>query len=143
MPLTVQEVEHTVFSLIQELLKFDEPIPDFTTRFPNILESCLLTPFQTFGGKHLYPTLLSKAAILFYLMIKNHPFQNGNKRIAITATILFLNKNGKWIKAHIQEFYNFTIWVAESPPNFKQQTVSAVEQFIKEHLVNLLALANQ
>ena len=38
-PLTIHEVEHTAFSLARELLKCDEPIPDFTTRFPNILES--------------------------------------------------------------------------------------------------------
>jgi death-on-curing family protein len=134
LPLTVQEVEHIAFRLAQEHLSFNEPIPDFTTRFPNILESCLLTPFQKFGGKHLYPTLVSKAAMLFYLMIKNHPFQNGNKRIAITTLLLFLNNNGKWFNADIQEFYNFTIWVAESPAGFKQQAVSAIEQFIKQHI---------
>jgi len=37
----------------------------------------------------LYPTLVSKASFLFYLMIKNHPFQNGNKRIAITTLFTF------------------------------------------------------
>lgn len=135
-PLTVGEVEHIAFSLAQEHLSFNEPIPDFATRFPNILESCLFMPFQKFDGKHLYPTLISRAAMLFYLMIKNHPFQNGNKRIAITTLLLLLNKNGKWIKADIQEFYNFTIWVAQSPANFKQQTVSAAEQFIKKYMVS-------
>ena len=134
--LTVGEVERIAFRLAQEHLSFNEPIPDFTTRFPNILESCLLTPFQKFGGKHLYPTLVSRAAMLFYLMIKNHPFQNGNKRIAITTLLLFLNNNGKWFNADIQEFYNFTIWVAQSPAKVKQQTVSAIEQFIKEHMVS-------
>lgn len=133
-PLTVKEVEHIAFSLAQETLKFDEPIPDFTTRFPNILESSLLTPFQKFGGKHLYPSLIPKASILFYLLIKNHPFQNGNKRIAITTLLLFLNNNGKWLNIDIQEFYNFTIWVAASPAEFKVQAVSAIEQFIKKHL---------
>jgi prophage maintenance system killer protein len=134
-PLTVKEVEHIAFCLAKELLGFDEPIPYFTTRFPNILESCLLTPFQKFGGKHLYPALVSKAAILFYLMVKNHPFQNGNKRIAITTMLLFLNDNGKWFNTDIQEFYNFTVWVAASPADFKEQAVSSIEQFIKKHLV--------
>ena len=82
--ITIAEVEYLAFQLAKEHLAFDEPIPDFTTRFPNRLESCVLTPFQTFSGKALYPTLVAKAGILFYLMIKNHPFQNGNKRIAIT-----------------------------------------------------------
>jgi death-on-curing protein len=133
-PLTVRQVEHIAFSLAQEHLYFDEPIPDFTTRYPNILESCLLTPFQKFGGKNLYPTFALKAAMLFYLMIKNHPFQNGNKRIAITTLLLFLLNNQKWLNADIEEFYNFTKWVAASPADAKEQMVSAIEQFIKKHI---------
>jgi len=67
--ITVKEVEYIAFKLAQEMLAFNEPIPDFSTRFPNILESCLATPFQTFSGKSPYPGFLSKASILFYLMI--------------------------------------------------------------------------
>lgn len=72
--ITVSDVEYLAHRLAKEHLSFNEPIPDFSTRYPNILESCLLTPFQRFGGKSLYPSLASKAGILFYLMIKNHPF---------------------------------------------------------------------
>ena len=133
--LDVGEVERIAFRLAQEHFSFDEPIPDFTTRFPNILESSLFAPFQKFGKKHLYQTFALKAAMLFYLMIKNHPFQNGNKRIAITTLLILLLKNNKWMDVDVQEFYNFTVWVAQSPADFKQQTVSAIEQFIKEHLV--------
>ena len=93
--ITVKEVEYIAFKLAQEMLSFDEPIPDFSTRFPNILESCLATPFQSFAKKSLYPTFVSKAAMLFYLLIKNHPFQNGNKRIAMTTLFVFLYRNGK------------------------------------------------
>jgi len=135
LPLTVGEVQRIAFRLAQEHLSFNEPIPDFTTRFPNILESCLLTPFQKFGGKYLYPTLVSRAAMLFYLMIKNHPFQNGNKRIAITTLLLFLKQNRKWLNADSEEFYNFTKWIAASPADAKEQTVSAIEQFIKKHVI--------
>lgn len=110
--ITVREVEYTAFRMAQELLAYNEPIPDFSTRFPNILESCLATPFQTFSGKSLYPGLVSKASILFYLMVKNHPFQNGNKRIAMTTLFVLLHKNGKWLKVDTQELYNFTVWVA-------------------------------
>ena len=86
--ITLREVEYIAVRLAQEMLSFNEPIPDFSTRFPNILESCLATPFQVFSGRSLYPSLISKASIFFYLMIKNHPFQNGNKRIAMTALFL-------------------------------------------------------
>jgi len=132
--ITIQEVEYLAFRLAQEHLTFNEPIPDFSSRFPNILESCLLTPFQRFSGKSMYRSLVTKASILFYLMIKNHPFQNGNKRIAITALFVFLHKNDKWLKIDAQELYNFTIWVAQSPAAFKQQVVEAIEKFIRTHL---------
>ncbi len=132
--ITIADVEYLAFRLAKEHLSFDEPIPDFTTRFPNMLESCMLTPFQRFSGKALYPTMIGKASILFYLMIKNHPFQNGNKRIAITTLLTFLFGNDKWLKADTQELYNFTVWVAQSPSQFKEQVVAAIHKFIRNHL---------
>lgn len=135
--LTLKEVEYIAFKLAKETLAFDEPIPDFSTRFPNALESCLAVPFQKFSGKSLYPTLVSKAAMLFYLLIKNHPFQNGNKRIAMTTLLVFLYRNGKWIRVDTQELYNFTVWVAQSPRTVKDETVKATEKFLKSHLVKL------
>src|SRR3989338_4386332 len=95
--LSVQEVEYAAHRLAKEWMGWNEPIPDFGTRFPNILESCLSAPFQEFGGQSPYKGLLGKASILFYLMIKNHPFQNGNKRIAVTTLLIFLFKNKKWL----------------------------------------------
>jgi len=135
--ITLQEVEYIAFKLAKEKFSFDEPIPDFSSRFPNALESCLAVPFQKFSGKSLYPTLVSKAAMLFYLLIKNHPFQNGNKRIAMTTLLVFLYRNGKWIKVDAQELYNFTVWVAQSPRTVKEETVKATEKFLKIHLVKL------
>ena len=134
---SIQEVEYLAFRLAREHLSFDEPIPDFSTRFPHSLESCLLTPFQRFSGKFLYRSLVSKAAILFYLMIKNHPFQNGNKRIAMTTLLVFLYKNNKWIKVDTQELYNFTVWIAQSPPKVRKETVKAIEKFLSAYIVNL------
>jgi death-on-curing protein len=134
--ITVADVEYLAFRLAKEHLSFDEPIPDFSTRFPNVLESCVVTPFQGFSGKALYPSLIAKASILFYLMIKNHPFQNGNKRIAITTLLTFLIGNGKWLKADSQELYNFTVWVAQSPSEFKDQVAAAIQKFIRGHLTD-------
>jgi len=135
--ITLKEVEYIAFKLAKEMLSFDEPIPDFSTRFPNALESCLAVPFQSFSGRSLYPTLISKAAMLFYLLIKNHPFQNGNKRIAMTTLFVFLYRNGKWLVVDTQELYNFTVWVAQSPRTVKDETVKAAEKFLKTHLVKL------
>ena len=135
--ITLQEVEYIAFKLAREKFSFDEPIPDFSTRFPNALESCLAVPFQRFSGKSLYPTLVSKAAMLFYLLIKNHPFQNGNKRIAMTTLFVFLYRNGKWLRVDTQELYNFTVWVAQSPRTVKDETVKATEKFLKKYLIKL------
>lgn len=50
--------------------------------------------YQTFGGEELYPSVEEKAAMLLYLVIKNHSFSDGNKRIAATLFLWFLNNNG-------------------------------------------------
>ena len=135
--ITVQEVEFLAFRLAREHLSFDEPIPDFSTRFPNVLESCLLTPFVKFSGKSLYSSLPAKGSILFYLLIKNHPFQNGNKPIALTTLLMFLHKHDKWLEVDEQELYNFTVWVAQSPAVLKDEVVMGIEKFIKSHLVTV------
>ena len=116
-------------------LPFEEPIPHFSTRFPNILESCLATPFQTFSNRTLYSGFISKASILFYLMLKNHPFQNGNERIAMTTLLYFLYKNNKWLKVDNIELYNFAKWVAESNSKLKAETIAAIDKFIKTYIV--------
>lgn len=135
--ITLKEVEYISFKLAQEILSFNEPIPEFSTRFPNILESCLASPFQSFSGRSLYPDLVSRASILFYFMIKNHPFKNGNKRIAMTTLFVFLHKNSKWLKVDTQELYNFTMWIAQSPPGAKSESVRATEKFIRSHMLGV------
>jgi|SRR3989338_1631718 len=135
--ISIIEVEFIAFAAARKFLTFNEPIPDFGTRLPNKLESCLATPFQKFSGKYLYAGLIAKGAILFYLLIKNHPFQNGNKRIALTTLLTFLYQNKKWLKVDNQELYNFAVWVAQSPANLKNEVTKAIEKFISNNLVNL------
>ena len=135
--LTLQDVELVAHALARELLKWDEPIPPFRTRFPEKLESCLATLNQSFGGRDLYPTLTDKAAVLFYLMVKNHPFQNGNKRVALTATLVFLRRNGKWLSVDAQRLYNFAVWVAESPAELKDSVLQGIRDFLTKTMVDL------
>ena len=135
--LSIAEIEYAAHRFARETMEWNEPIPDFSSRFPNILESCLMTPFQKFGGKFLYKGMTARAATLFYLMIKNHPFKNGNKRIAMTALFYFLHKNKKWLKVDEQELYNFAKWIAESNPKLRKETVFAVEKFLKNYMINL------
>jgi len=57
-------------------------------------KSALSTIYQTFGGHDLYSSVQEKAANLLYMVIKNHPFNDGNKRIAATMFVYFLSLNG-------------------------------------------------
>ena len=68
-----------------------------------LLDSALARPRATFGGEDLYPDLWHKAAALMHSLIKNHPFVDGNKRTALTATGLFLELNGYVMTASNEE----------------------------------------
>lgn len=135
--LTIKDIEYVAYRLAKETMSWNEPIPDFSTRYTNALERCVEAPFQAFGGRQLYPGLIKKASILFYLMIKNHPFQNGNKRLAMTTLFIFLFQNKKWLKVDNQELYNFARWVAESNAKLKEDTVRAVETFLTNYLTDI------
>lgn len=137
-PISLKEVEYLAHRLAKELMEFDEPIPDFSTRFPRVLESCLAVPFQQFDRKYVYHGLVEKASMLLYLMIKNHPFQNGNKRIAMTTLFVFLYKNKKGLKVDQQEMYNFTMWVAQSPAKLKDSVIDGINKFINSYLVDFI-----
>lgn len=134
---SLSEVEYVAVTLAKKFMGWDEPLPDFGSRYPNILESCLAAPFQKFNRKFLYKGLTAKASMLFYLMVKNHPFENGNKRIAVVTLLYFLWKNGKWLRVDNQIMYNFAKWVASSDPSVKDATIQAVDKFFSDHLVNL------
>lgn len=135
--LTLEHVQHLACRLAIETMSWNEPIPEFTSRFPGRLESCLKTPFQTFGGKDPYPTLEHKAGMLFYLLIKNHPFQNGNKRIAVTSLFTFLAINRYWLSISNEDLYHLSIMVAMSPPAMKDALVVGVKDIIRKHLTRL------
>ena len=136
--ISVGEVREIVHIFAQKFLEWDEPIPDFETRYPGILESCVATPFQTFSKKELYPGLIPKAAILFYLMVKNHPFKNGNKRIAVVTLLTFLYKNKKWLSVDAKSLYDFAKWVAASNPQVRTEVTQAIEKFIVSNIVEIL-----
>lgn len=56
-------------------------------RDEGMLESAISNPFQTFGGKELYPSIQAKAAQLCYGLVKNHPMIDGNKRIDLPVNM--------------------------------------------------------
>jgi prophage maintenance system killer protein len=132
--LTVRDVEQISFYLARALMTYDEPIPDYSSRYPGVLESCLAAPFQWFGGRALHRGVVAASSELFYLMLKNHPFQNGNKRIAITTLLIFLSLNGKWLRVDLLEFYSFSIRVAESDSRDKNEMILEIRAFIRRHI---------
>lgn len=135
--INVAEIEFIAFRLAEKLMTWNEPIPDFGSRFPNILESCINQPFMQFSRKDLYRGLVGKASILFYLMIKNHPFQNGNKRIAIMTLFHFLGKNGKWLSISNESLYRFAKNVASSKPRSKDKVIDHIQDIINKNLIDL------
>lgn len=134
--ITIGDVEYTAINLARVLMTWNEPIPDFKTRFPNILESCLAVPFQTYNRKPLYKRLIGKSSILFYLMIKNHPFKNGNKRIAVMTLLLFLVRNGKWLDTNPDQLYNMAVEIARSSPKKKDLILEKVRIFLEKGIVD-------
>ncbi len=63
------------------------------------LEAAISRPQATFGGKDLYPDIMSKAAALAHSLLINHPFVDGNKRTAFACMELFLQENNYVISA--------------------------------------------
>jgi death-on-curing family protein len=133
-PLNLREAEFIAHAAVVELMNYDsEPIPPFHTRSPGMLESCLSEPFQTFAGKDLYPSFSKKAAVLFYLVIKNHPFQNGNKRMSIVLAQVFCYVNKKWLDIPPDKLYQIAITVAESEAKDKESVVKTLEKAFKQY----------
>lgn len=83
---------------------------------------------QTFDGKDLYSTIEEKAANLFYLIVKNHPFIDGNKRSGAYAFIWFLNKAGvlNINKISPPALTAFTILIAKSNPKEKEKMIGLI-----------------
>jgi death on curing protein len=86
----------------------------------NLLESALETPFQSFGGEELYPTIQAKAARLGYGLIKNHCMVDGNKRIGTHAMLVFLALNGIELSYTQKELYETILDVAASKLGYEE-----------------------
>ena len=93
--------------------------------------------YQTFDGKDCYPTLEEKAATLLYLITKNHSFSDGNKRIAASCFLYFLDKNNMLYKNNFpiidsSALFALTLLIAESKPEemdiMKQIVISVLNK---------------
>lgn len=61
----------------------------------SVADSAVSRPHASFGGEEFYPTIEQKAATLLFGIARNHAFVDGNKRVAVLATLQFLNRNGR------------------------------------------------
>lgn len=101
-------------------------------RDENILASAVNTPFQTFMGNELYPSLYDKAAQLCYGIANNHPFTDGNKRTALHSMYVYLIINGFDITATQQDVENMIIDVAAG-----NMTNVELAQWLQENTVKI------
>ena len=83
-------------------------------RDSNMLDASINSPFHTFDGQYLYPTLQAMASHLAFSLIKNHPFLDGNKRIGILAMLVFLDINGLPVTCTNDELVDIGLGLADS-----------------------------
>lgn len=94
--------------------------------------------YQTFGGEDLYPSVEEKAAMLLYLVVKNHSFSDGNKRIAAMLFLWFMEKNGILYSADGRKriadntLVALTLMIAESRTEEKDVMVKVVVNLINK-----------
>lgn len=81
-------------------------------RDENLLDSALSTPYQTFSGEELYPTVQKKAACLCFGLVNNHAFNDGNKRIGILAMMTLMELNGLKVLCEDYELVDLGLSVA-------------------------------
>ena len=118
-------------------LKYKEESELFGIERDKGLKAIIGNVYQSFSGQDIYNSIEEKAANLLYLVVKNHVFIDGNKRIAATLFIYFLkfygilyNENGKVIDNHT--LTALTLLVAESNPKEKEVMIDLIMNFLTE-----------
>ena len=116
-------------------LRFREESSLFAVERDKGLESIIGNIYQSFAGQDIYKSIEEKAANFLYLIVKNHVFADGNKRIAATLFIYFLNYYGILYKNQKQIIDNntlaaLTLLIAESNPKEKDVIIDLVMNFL-------------
>ena len=89
-------------------------------RDENLLLSAINSPYQTFDGEDLYPTLIEKAVRLGYNLISNHPFIDGNKRIGLHALLVYLDIHGINLEYNDDDLINLIFGVASGLTSYEE-----------------------
>lgn len=123
---TVQDI-HELHTQLEDVFVLSSGVRD-----ENLLASAVNTPFQTFMGNDLYPSIYDKAAQLCYGIANNHPFTDGNKRTALHSMYVYLIINGYDITATQQEAENLIINVAAG-----NMTNTELAEWLRENTIKL------
>ena len=120
-----------------EKLRFNQESSLFAVERDRGLESIIGNIYQSFAGQDIYNSIEEKGANFLYLIVKNHVFVDGNKRIAATLFIYFLNFYGILYKNGQQTIDNntlaaLTLLIAESNPKEKEVIIDLVMNFLND-----------
>jgi len=124
--------------LKESLIQKGEASQIFATQKAGEFEGILKNIYQTFGGCELLPTAQEKAANLIYYIIKDHPFNDGNKRIGAFMFILFLSKSGLLYKNNGEPRINdnalaaLALLIAQSDPSQKDMIVNLTTNLLSD-----------
>lgn len=133
-----RKIEYSECVKIINTLKFKEESSLFAIEREKGLESIIGNIYQSFGGQDIYKSIEEKSANFLYLIVKNHVFTDGNKRIAATLFIYFLNfygilyKNGKQVIDN-NTLTALTLLIAESNPKEKEVIIDLVMNFLNNN----------
>ncbi len=119
-----------ILALHQEIIDTFGGLPGL--RDMGVLESSILQPRATFDKKDLYPDIVSKAASLCFSIIKNHPFNDGNKRVSHAAMEAFLMLNNFEIRATVDDQEKIILSLASG-----KITQEDFANWLKNHMTKL------
>lgn len=102
-----------IYLTAEELLAIARRVvPDVALRDAGLLDSAAARPATRFGGEEVYRDVLSKCAALLHSLARNHALVDGNERLALAGTIVFLGINGTRLTASNDEAYELIMMVA-------------------------------
>jgi prophage maintenance system killer protein len=136
--LTYNEAKDVLKKLKTTLIVKNEASSLFANEKADEFKGIIDNLYQTFGGVELYPTIEDKASHLLYLIIKDHPFSDGNKRSASFLFVYFLDKCNYLYKENGEKKINdnaltaLTLLVASSDPKEKDITIKLIKHLIFE-----------
>lgn len=135
-PLSLEDARDGIAALKRELVAKGEASELFGQLRGEGLASALATIEQGFGDELFYPNVASRAAHLLYLVIKNHPFADGNKRIGSFLFLWYLRLNQPLLARPVERLINdntlvaLALLVAESQPAQKSLMIRLIEHFV-------------